>query len=193
LRRVRPKLSAHNRFRWTVPKCVSLPHQPDMAIARFPSKRKRPLCPGRAFHGISTANFLRFSVPCSLFRPASRPLQHCCLSLSRNLRIQSPIRRSGLVQTLLSGMLGRSTFTQALVFFRPSTPDRNLWFPRRNPLPFRAGRSRPAASLLRVAPNSSGGSKYWSRDRYRLSIVRRALVHPGPGWGLLPGFLLKLP
>jgi hypothetical protein len=35
---------------------------------------------------------------------------------------------SGLVQTLLSGMLGRSTFAHAPVLLRPSTPDRNLWF-----------------------------------------------------------------
>ena len=37
---------------------------------------------------------------------------------------------SGLVQTLLSGMLGRSMFAHAPGIFRPSTPDRNLWFIR---------------------------------------------------------------
>ena len=34
---------------------------------------------------------------------------------------------SGLVQTLLSGMLGRTTFPHTRASFRPSTPDRNLW------------------------------------------------------------------
>jgi hypothetical protein len=45
-------------------------------------------------------------------------------------RIQSPIYilGSGLVQTLLAGMLEGPRFAHALAFSRPSTPDRNLWF-----------------------------------------------------------------
>src|SRR6202049_2134369 len=72
---------------------------------------------GSPFHALSSARQPGFS---STAACPSRPI-----SVFNPLYIGS-----GLVQTLLSGMLGRSIFAHASAFFRPSTPDRNLWFPR---------------------------------------------------------------
>src|SRR6202049_3511205 len=72
---------------------------------------------GSPFHALSSARQPGFS---STAACPSRPI-----SVFNPLYIGS-----GLVQTLLSGMLGRSIFAHASAFFRPSTPDRNLWFTR---------------------------------------------------------------
>src|ERR1700680_1491962 len=70
---------------------------------------------GSPFHALSSARQPGFS------SPAACP--------SRPISVFNPLYiGSGLVQTLLSGMLGRSIFAHASAFFRPSTPDRNLWF-----------------------------------------------------------------
>ena len=68
-----------------------------------------------------------------------------------------------------------------LVEERPDSSD------RKSDIPEDASELQCLIAIRPEVPNTGAD------DRYLLSIRRRALVHACPGWGLSPGFLLKLP
>ena len=111
----------------------------------------QPIPCGSLFHALSSARQPGFS---STAACPSRPI-----SAFNPLYIGS-----GLVQTLLSGMLGRSIFAHASAFFRPSTPDRNLWFIRPN----------PAQASLAICKHYATIRRESKVSLYRLVLTSRA-------------------
>jgi hypothetical protein len=107
-------------------------------VAPF-TKSLQPIPCGTLFHALSSAQ--------------KAGLSSTAACNSRAISVFNPLYiGSGLVQTLLSGMLGRSTLAHAPAFFRPSTPDRNLWFLGSQILQFEESANEQLGPLDEILP-----------------------------------------